>query len=390
MSLDLYLSQPLSVGPFEEFLGDMAAVGVVPVTAGGVAYGLLRARTNARWWLLPTAQGRASCASMAMYQPASASARLARLWIRTALRFGLTAGWASGQIRFDRLPRLPGGVLPALATCSYFTGTDGPHRKTAIQLMDAHGGILGYAKLSRRASVRPYLSQEARMLDRMATLRLTTAEVPKLLAFADPEGEEPSILVTDSRKVAGVASPMCVASEHLRFLAEMVRRTGNTGAERAYRELQSIGSDPRLPDDWKRRFGRGLERLKPVVPIMPVALAHGDFTPWNSFILRDRLYVFDWEYAAEDRPVGYDLVHYMLAARGAENPGLILDPLVDQVARALLQGDRATAQASVLMSLLLHAAFYLHRAMENGADACSWADAPARARLIDALLDARG
>lgn len=380
-------ARALPSGPFDEFLGDLASLGVMPVIAGGIAYGMMRARTNARWWLLPTARGPASSASLAMYQPVSASARMARMWVATALRFGLTSGWASGRINFDRLPRLPGLMLPRLASCAYFTGTDGPHRKTAIQLMDGHGGILGYAKLSRRAAVRPYLTHEARMLTRVGRLGLTTAAIPDLLAYQDRGGDVPAILVTDSRKTSGVSSPPDPAGQHLRFLAEMVRRTGRSGASRAYRSLFDTSNAPGLPNVWRRRFRLGFESLAPFAPTMPVALAHGDFTPWNSFIEGDGLYVFDWEYAVEDQPVGYDLTHYLLAGRGAREPGQTADRLVGRVAATHLRGDLSAAGASVLMSLLLHAGFYLRRSIENGGDGLDWAEGPDRGRLVDVLLD---
>ncbi|WP_339760468.1 phosphotransferase [uncultured Hoeflea sp.] len=390
MTIDPRLPAALTAGPFEEFLGDIAALGVMPVTASGISYGMIRARSNARWWLLPTAQGPATSASLSMYQPVSTNARLARLWIRTALRLGLTSAWASGRIRFSRQPRLPDGVLPKLGTCAYFTGTDGPHRKTAIQLMNREGDILGYAKVSRRAAVRPYLWHEARILDQVAKLKLTTAEIPNVLAFQDPGEGLPTILATDSCKAAGVSSPMDPAAPHLRFLGEMMRRTGSAGAHSANRSLREMAGDRRLTEQWETRFWLGLERLEQFVPAMPVGLAHGDFTPWNSFLLNGRLYVFDWEYAAEEYPSGYDLTHYLLAARGAGEPGEVADQLVARVAEAVLDGDRAFARAAVLMSLLLHAGFYLRRAMKCSGDCADWAEGQARGCIIDALLNGRG
>lgn len=378
---------PTAVEPFREFLDDIAALGVVPCTNGGVSYGLMRARSNARWWLLPTDQGRVSSASIALYQPASAAARLARGCIKAALRVGITRGWSSGVIRLDRLPRLPDNVLPTFASCSYFTGTDSPHRKTAIQLMDGNGGVLGYAKLSRRTLVRPYLSHEGRMLRKVGALRLSTVDVPNLLALKEADGREPTILVTDSRKSAGVASPLDPDVRHLRFLCELAERTCRIGAFDAYRDLIAMINGFRWPDAWLSRFQRGMQILLPAIARIPVALSHGDFTPWNSFILHDRLYVFDWEYAADRRPVGCDLVHYVVSARGVTDPASDVERLVSLVANVFLRNDISTARLAVLMSLLLHAGFYSRRAMESGGDAEEWAGSLAYGRMIDALLD---
>lgn len=386
MNLPQHLSSRHSQGPFEEFLGDVAFLGVRPVVSSGIAYGMMRARSNARWWLLPSDNAPAARAGLAMYQPVSLTARAARGWITTAVRLGFTAGWASGRIRFGRLPRLPGEVLPRMASCAYFTGTDGPHRKTAIQMMDERGTILGYAKLGRRASVRPYLAHEARMLGTIAGLGLSSVQVPHLLAFSDQGGDGPSILVTDSRKAGGMISPSDPGRWHERFLLELFAKTGCTDAGNAYRRLLDISGNHRLPGDWSRRFVLGLNYLAPRVSSMPVALAHGDFTPWNCFILGDRLYVFDWEYADADLPVGYDLVHYMLATASGGDPAETIDRLLARVRGIFAQLNEAGAVAAVLMSLLCHAGFYLRRLSEHGRPQDAWEEGAWRGQVVDALL----
>jgi thiamine kinase-like enzyme len=43
---------------------------------------------------------------------------------------------------------------------------------------------------------------------------------------------------------------------------------------------------------------------------LPFYLAHGDFTPWNTLLTGGQLYLYDWEYALESAPAGYDLYHF--------------------------------------------------------------------------------
>jgi tRNA A-37 threonylcarbamoyl transferase component Bud32 len=38
---------------------------------------------------------------------------------------------------------------------------------------------------------------------------------------------------------------------------------------------------------------------------------HGDFTPWNMFVERGELFVFDWEYASRSYPPGIDYYHFV-------------------------------------------------------------------------------
>ena len=37
---------------------------------------------------------------------------------------------------------------------------------------------------------------------------------------------------------------------------------------------------------------------------------HGDFTPWNMFVEKGKLFVFDFEYAALSYPAGLDRYHF--------------------------------------------------------------------------------
>jgi len=47
------------------------------------------------------------------------------------------------------------------------------------------------------------------------------------------------------------------------------------------------------------------------VEAMPVAMAHGDFTPWNMYETTNKLHVYDWEMACDDQPLLFDLFHYV-------------------------------------------------------------------------------
>ena len=44
---------------------------------------------------------------------------------------------------------------------------------------------------------------------------------------------------------------------------------------------------------------------------IPIAYSHGDFTPWNMYLSKERLYLYDWELASIHRPILFDLFHYI-------------------------------------------------------------------------------
>lgn len=370
---------------FLEALGDLAALGAVENRHSGATFGMIGARSNARWLLLPLENNRQAHSGLGLFQAASASAWAAKLAAATACGLGLQGLLFRRQIQLTGVAALAARLNRKASAFAIFTGTNGPHRKTTIQLMDSGGRILGYAKITRRDLVRPWLAREAQMLRHVRGLRLGRAVAPELLAFETGE-HVPSVLVTDSQRAGGHASPRKPGQTHLGFLAELVQRTGRNGAERALGELAELATDRRLPVAWTQRFRDGLQRLAPSASVMPVALAHGDFTPWNSFVLGERLYIFDWEYAAEDWPLGYDLAHYLLASASTREPEAVVGTLVPQLAHAFHRGDASAAEDALLMSLLLHARFYLCRELEAYGNAQGWGAGARRGALIDVLL----
>lgn len=380
--LDILQSQP----PFAAFLADIAELGVRPVQQGGLRYGVIAARSNPRWWLVPLDNRRAAASGFEMLQPVTATARIAKVGAQTLARFGPHWFLGKGTVRLSTLPDLGGAFDDAATQVAYFTGTDGPHRKTAVQVMSSAGDILGYAKLSRAAHLRPYLRNEADMLARMAQLSLSSADFPRPIVARETDGL--SLLVTDSLKTWAHSAPLTPDSRHRAFLEELQARTGSRGAQPVldWIEGQAQALSPVAGTAWQARLIQASDRLRPMAKGMALCLAHGDFTPWNTFVQGDRLYVFDWEYAQPAWPVGFDLAHFLLATMPpAAQPGR-LPTLLETLADSHFQGDRPAAHAALLLSLACHACFYLERLSEVQLPLQEWIDGSVRAALIDQLL----
>ena len=43
---------------------------------------------------------------------------------------------------------------------------------------------------------------------------------------------------------------------------------------------------------------------------VPVGIGHGDFTPWNMYVGKERLHIYDWEMSQFDFPILFDVFHY--------------------------------------------------------------------------------
>jgi hypothetical protein len=376
--------------PFAAFLNDLGGLGVEPVAQGGQRYAVIAARSNLRWWLLPLDSRPAAAAGLDMLQPVTHAAKLAKKAARGLALLGPHALLGCGHLRLSRLPDLNETFDGRATHMSFFTGTDGPHRKTSMQIMDIDGAILGYAKMSRAVHLRPYLRNEAKVLTRLKELGLTSVGVPTVQVIRDDD--RMTLLITDSLKSSSHRAPLRLGIEHLFFLDELRAKTERLGAgevldglERRMVELASVGGT-----DWTERIASVTALLRPVQDQIPVCFAHGDFTPWNTFLQDGRLYVFDWEYANLAWPVGFDLVHFMLATTPPGQQPQELSRVLERLANAQFDGNERAARRALLLSLACHALLYLGRLAEVQGALMDWGDGPVRAALIDGLLDLGG
>lgn len=376
--------------PFAAFLNDLGCLGVEPVAQGGQRYAVIAARSNLRWWLLPLDSRPAAAAGLDMLQPVTRAAKLAKTAARGLALLGPHALLGCGHLRLSRLPDLDETFDGRATHMSFFTGTDGPHRKTSMQIMDIDGAILGYAKMSRALHLRPYLRNESNVLTRLKELGLTSVDVPTVQVIRDDD--EMTLLITNSLKSSSHSVPLHPGIDHLFFLDELRAKTERLGAgevldalERRMVELASVGGT-----DWTERIASVTALLRPVQDQIPVCLAHGDFTPWNTFLQDGRLYVFDWEYANLAWPVGFDLVNFMLATTPPGQQTQELSRVLKRLANAQFDGNERAAHQALLLSLACHALLYLGRLAEVQGALMDWGDGPVRAALIDGLLDLGG
>lgn len=380
------LAAPLSnSASFRAFLDDIACLGVVPSVAGAdeMAFGLFRARSNDRYWIVPLTPRGVTRAGFGMLQPVTRFADLAKRAALLAIGLRIDAFWARQRLYMSDLPALPVEFPEAVGTVSYFTGTDGPHRKTAIQFMTRTGEIIGYAKLTRKREIARYLSVEAKALDRVGQMKLKSAGTPRLLGEGVADGA--SWIVTDSRRGKKTRIRTGLEPMHVAFVRELVARTKSSdGTETLANMLVQSAAD--ADAEWSQRFLRTNAFLDCWKDSIETSFAHGDFTPWNCFSDEVGLYVFDWEYSRDAAPVGFDLMHFLLS-----HPTRMPAPeenakVLENLSEIHFDGDMERARRHYLLALMTHASFYQNRQIRVGAAANGWGDAYRYARLVDAML----
>lgn len=378
---------------FAAALREMQALGLrVAATPhpDSVPFDVLAGRMHLRWYLMPRGPRAARAASLALIRPLRWRARLGRRALAVAARLGLPYPGRQGVAHLSGNNRLSTLYGRGPVHAAFMTGTTGPHRKLAIQFMDGRGHILGYAKVACAPATQALLANEATVLGELRAVGLRSAVVPRVLLHAQRDGA--AMLAMAAVSTADDTGRTRLGAAHRAFLDELAARTAAWHVPDGAALLHGLRAKTlcltaSLPVAWRRRLERAWRELA-LAPelIAPRGIAHGDFTPANTCEHRQRLCVFDWEYAGPDYPADYDLIRFLSAIallrhrRAADWHRAVEAALVRDHGRSA-RSARARLMAYLYVQVLLLAG----RQPAGGEPIRTWEGEPAMALMFDAL-----
>ncbi|MCB0991670.1 MAG: sulfotransferase [Acidimicrobiales bacterium] len=184
-----------------------------------------------------------------------------------------------------------------------------PNRKPVLQLMDRSGSLVAYAKIGWDESTRRMVESEAGQLEKFDGRLFRNLLVPKLLHFG--RWREMSILITAPLVDDGpIDMPPRMVLEALAEVASLTEQSRVPLAEADWTLRQLARVEALGPAG--AELGEALTRCLSSHGDRPVTFgsSHGDWSPWNMRRMGRRVGVWDWERAADDVPIGLDLVHY--------------------------------------------------------------------------------
>ena len=118
---------------------------------------------------------------------------------------------------------------------------------------------------------------------------------------------------------------------------------------------------------------------------LPLGLAHGDWTPWNVAWHKGTPWVWDWEYADFDVPIGMDVLQHAFQVE-LVRPGASVEQIVAEVDAAAKERlhwvDVGESARRLLASVYL--VDRLVRQLEQGRDSDLW-DERLHPGLVQAL-----
>jgi hypothetical protein len=337
---------------FRAAVQEMEAVGlrVRPQPHPGSApYAVLSGRTGSRFFLLPAHPRAVSAGSLALVQPVRFAPRAVKSLATMAARLGLT-GLLPHKVHVSGASIFAGMVDAGARHVAFLTGTPGPHRKLSMQLMDDAGRIRAYVKVSLVPAVHALLQREAEVLRLLAGMNLPSAWLPGVLRSEVHGGI--AILATDAIRTTTARCLTDLDAMHLAFLDELAARTASGWARSGVSLLAEWGGrierlGARLSPSWRQRLDRAMAILSAEPSLISSGgLAHGDFTPVNSFRQGHRLCVFDWEYAGAAYAADHDLICLLDAVarlggiRSAAMAKALEQRLVKELGRSRIEANR--------------------------------------------------
>src|SRR5918998_3272408 len=268
--------------------------------------------TNVRWLLPAKGPALRRAGIEGLYQPSSLRGRA----LRTIIGAGALQG-EKGWLEADNLQRLETMLASVVGVEAvrlvFYLGVPAPHRKVTAQVLTPDGKTMAYAKIATSPLAQAAVKTERRALLRLSESADLQGTVPKVLGSLDWHGGT-ILLITMGPPRPG---PRGLSSVHLRFCTQVFQsfRVQETFVESPMWSGMSeiwLRLHHSSPETLPANIGPALERLHDGLgPVsMPLSLAHGDFTPWNTRLGPRSLFVLDWERASEGMSPLYDAFNF--------------------------------------------------------------------------------
>lgn len=259
-----------------------------------------------------------------------------------------------------------------------FTGTIGPNRKQVI-INGSHknfGPTIVKRALGPQSAIN--LENENKVLQLLNTCAIKLPFVkPKSYAFDGSSLYMEQLDATCGEN--GFSYMHCKAISGLNKI--------NIGVVSLKRWLSSVGIEEKLGSakgDFPISFLNQLNKLYDSLNIdrqINIGMAHGDFTPWNTFMHKGKLALIDWEFARMDMPLGFDFFHFHLQSgimlhrkQWQEIRKDINAALTPEVLNLLFKNEKEDVDFYLKLYLIYHITYHLelYSAQDKWHDQVYW------------------
>ncbi len=270
--------------------------------------------SDGKYWIMPARDMRTA---MNLYQPSGIKGKMVKALLPMLHRIPMVRK----AIHATTLHCSLGKELHALlcnmfgteVEFSVFEGTPSVHRKITMQLSSGRH-ILGYCKLSTSSDIKALFDKESKMLAWLGCKGMKG--IPQVLHCGTLDsGVHIFVQSTVKTRSSAVIHEWGALQE--RFLAKLHERTKQAVCFEESDYCRTFDLLEKhldwLPDNVEPAvIAKVAANIKEIFSGREVEFSayHGDFTPWNMLVEKNRLFVFDFEYAAKSYPPGLDRYHF--------------------------------------------------------------------------------
>ena len=232
------------------------------------------------------------------------------------------------------------------------------NRKPVLQLIRPDGTPVAFVKVGWSALTRELVTNEAHWLE------LVEGQLPDAVAAPEVLLRHAGVdSVTAQETIAIATTPLPVrargrrtepvSTQIIRAISALSRKDGIPFSELP--TLQMWTGDPELAE--LLLLDQLLQRHGEVV--INTGLWHGDLTPWNTASSGGLMYLWDWEFAGDHRPIGFDAMHeaFERTRRATKNNEKhALDLIVaeaNQILRPFLDANPSKGKIDAIVDLYL-------------------------------------
>ncbi len=271
--------------------------------------------------LVPMGSRRVAIAAVRRFtEPQSRMARLKRDAVVLALRSGTWPALLRDRVRCSSADSIDTYLKAAIGQdlrVSVHIGPARANRKPVLQLLNATGDTLGFAKLGTGPLTRRLVRSETAALQALSHVKLSRVTVPTVLHAGQWHGHQ--VLVQSPLPIWLPRIPL-TSSRLQQAMLEIAGACGHTQgwlATSAYwAELRSRLSQVTDQEDGAA-LNTAARRLVEHCSDLGLRYGawHGDWAPWNMASTPDALLVWDWERFTPGVPLGFDALHHDLQWR---------------------------------------------------------------------------
>lgn len=198
---------------------------------------------------------------------------------------------------------------------SVFMGTPGIHQKITIQVFSGEK-ILGYCKVSNNEMIYTLFKNEQKILNNLSENGITN--IPQCL-FCGKLDSNTFVFVQSTTKTINSVTHHSIGALEMKFLSRLAENTRKnvhyeeTDLARSVETLLSqlpLLLENEYPINSLKKACKDINTYYEKQSVF--SAMHRDFTPWNMFVEKNNLFVFDFEYAGLLYPPYLDAIHFIV------------------------------------------------------------------------------